>query len=322
MKAYSADLMALLAAGIPCSRVDLFAIGPCQNGAYIYATNCQLPVTFNGHTYQPSQFGSWSRGEITVKIGLDSNSCDLTVFADNQVPVYFPGTSNAALLMSGIKVGLLGDANVTIYTLYNSIYLPGYAFPKTTGPTGGSLVETKFVGFVGPVPKVGMTKAQITVQDMMYLLNTQVPCRVIQASCSHTLYDVGCTLSAATFTKTGAVASVLNPYAFTTTAHLVPNSASGTFAQGVLIWTSGANAGLSYLVQFWGTNVNGNANVDELILDVQPISAIQAGDTFSIRQGCNKTFASCAILQPSTTAAYTNFGGQPDTPVPETAIGG
>jgi len=106
VKSYSPDLIALLASGVPCTRVDLFAVGPCQNGAFIYATNGKLPVKFGGNTYQPSQFGSWSRGEITVKIGLGSNSCDLTVFADNQVPVYFPGTNNAALLMSGIKVRL------------------------------------------------------------------------------------------------------------------------------------------------------------------------------------------------------------------------
>jgi hypothetical protein len=318
MKTYSSDLMALLAAGVPCTRVDLFAIGPCQNGAFIYATNGKLPVTFGGNTYQPSQFGSWSRGEITVKIGLESNSCDLAVFADNQVPVYFPGTGNAALLMSGIKVGLLGDANVTICTLYNSDYLAGYSFPAVSGPTGGSLVETKFVGMVGPVPNVGITKASITVQDMMYLLNTQVPCRVIQASCSHTLYDVGCTLAAATFTKTGAVAALTYPYEFTTAAHIATASPAGTFAQGLLTWTSGANSGLTYCVQAWTPG----GSSDVIVLDVQPIFPIAAGDAFQIREGCNKTFASCANLQPSSTAAYTNYGGQPDTPVPETAIGG
>ena len=318
MKTFSADLTALLAAGAPCTRIDLFAIGPCQNGAYIYATNGPRAVTFGGNTYQPSQWGSWSRGDVTEKIGLESNSCDLTVFADNQVPVYFPGTSNAAQLMSGIKVGLLGDAGVTIYTLYNSDYMTGYSFPAVTGPTGGSLVETKFVGMVGPIAKAGMTKATITVQDMMYLLNTQVPCRLIEASCSHTLFDVGCTLSAATFTKTGAAASVTYPYEFLTTAVIPTESAAGTFAQGLLTWTSGANAGLTYCVQAWTKGTSAST----IVLDVQPIFPITVGDEFQIREGCNKTFASCANLQPSSAAAYTNFGGQPDTPVPETAIGG
>jgi hypothetical protein len=317
MKIFSTDLMALLASGPPCSRIDLFAIGPCQNGAYIYATNGQLPVSFGGHTYDPAAFGSWSRGDVTVKIGLESNSCELTVFADNQVPVYFPGTSSAALLLDGIKFGLLGNAPVTIYTLYNSSFLAGYAFPVVTGPTGGSLVETKFVGMVAPVSQIGLTKAVIEVRDMMYLLNTQVPCRLIQASCSHVLYDAGCTLSAAAFTATGAVASVTRPYLFVTAAHIAPVSAAGTFAQGVLQWTTGANAGLSCAVRAW----TAGGSSDTVQLDVAPVFPIQVGDTFSIRQGCSKTLVSCTDLQGSANAAMTNYGGQPNTPVPETAIG-
>lgn len=308
--------MALLAPGVPTETIDLFAIGPCQNGSYIYATTGQLPVTFNGNTYQPSQFGSWSRGEITVKIGLESNSCDLTVFADSQVPVYFPGTSNAALLFDGIKYGLLGNAKVIIYTLYNSSYLAGYAFPAVTGPTGGSLVETKFVGMVAPVPQIGLTKTTIEARDMLYLLNTQVPCRVFQASCSHTLFDAGCMLAAESFSKTGTVGAITYPYQFTTTAHIAPVSAAGTFTQGMLTWTSGKNSGLSCFVCAWTAAGSG----DTLQLDVAPIFPVAVGDAFTIRQGCNKTLTSCVDLQGATNA-MANYGGQPDTPVPETAIG-
>ncbi len=317
MKNYSADLMALLRAGVPIERVELFAIGPCKNGAMIYATTGQVAVKLNGNTYQPAQFGAWSRGSITVKIGLESNSCDLTVFADNQVPVYFPGTNSAALLLDGVKFGLLGAANVTIYALYNSDYLPGYAFPATTGPTGGSLVETKFVGQVANVGPIGMTQCTVTVQDMLYLLNIQVPRRVIQASCSHTLYDAGCTLQAANFTRTGQVASLTYPYQFVTTAHLAPFTTAGTFTQGVLTWTSGANNGLSSFVRVWAASSSG----DIVQLDVQPIFPMQVNDAFKIAQGCNKTLASCNDLQGATNALL-HYGGQPDTPVPETAIGG
>lgn len=309
--------MALLASGVPCSVATLFAIGPCLNGAMIYATNAQVPIVYGGNRYEAAKFGSWARGTINVKIGLESNAVDLTVFADNQVPVYFPGTSNAALLLDAVKYGMLGDAAVTIYALYNSPFLAGYAFPAVTGPTSGSLVETKFVGMVGEIPQNGMTKAVITVQDMMYLLNIQVPRRVFQASCSHTLYDTACTLSASAFTKTGTVYSVSAPVTLATTAHIATASPAGTFAQGVLTWTSGLNTGLSNFVRGW---VPGGSH-DTIVLDVQPLFTMFAGDTFTIREGCNKTFTSCANLQPSSLAAYTNFGGQPNTPVPETAIG-
>lgn len=315
MKNVSADLKALWAAEPPMERRTLVAIGPCDNGAMIYATDGQLPVKLDGHVYEPTLYGSWSRGAITVKIGLESNSCDLTVFADTQVPVYFPGTSNGALLLDGIKYGLLGDANVTISTLYNSDFLAGYAFPAVTGPTGGSLVETKFVGQVGEIPLIGMTKATVTVQDMLYLLNVQEPSRVFQAPCSHTLFDAGCELAAADFTRSGVVSALTYPYLFTTSAHIAPVSAAGTFALGVLTWTSGKNAGLSSTVRAW---TPGSLS-DTIQLDVQPIFPIAVGDGFTIQQGCNKSFASCADLQGATNS-YVRYGGQPDVPVPETAI--
>ena len=316
MKAFSADLMALLASGVPIEIRTLFAIGPCDNGQMIYATDSQLPVTYGGNTYQPTLYGSWSRGAVTAKIGLESNSCDLKVFADSQVPVYFPGTNEKALLLNGIKYGLLGNANVTITTLYNSTFLPGYAFPTTNGPTGGSLTEVKFAGQVANISNIGLTKATVTVQDMLYLLNIQVPRRVFQASCSHTLYDVGCTLVAANFTKSGAVATLTTSLEFVTSAHIAPVSANGSFDLGILTWTSGANTGLSYNVRLW----TAGSTSDTIELDIQPIFPIAVGDAFNIQQGCNKTLQSCLDLQGSTNAMI-HYGGQPDTPVPETAIG-
>lgn len=317
MKKFSADLQALLDSGVPVDCVDLFAIGPCQNGAMIYATNGQLSVAYGGNIYQPVQYGAWSRGTITTKIGLESNSCDLTVLADNQVPVYFPGTSSAALLIDGIKYGLLGNAGVTISTLYNSSYLAGYACPAVTGPTGGSLAETEFVGQVADIGRIGLTKATVTVQDMLYLLNIQIPRRVFQASCSHTVYDAGCALSSAAFTRAGVVAATTSSNFIQSSAHIEPVSTSGTFEQGVLTWTSGKNSGLSCAVRAWTPD----SLCDSIQFDVPPLLPVSPGDTFQVREGCNKTFTSCANLQGATNA-YVNFGGQPTVPVPETAIGG
>lgn len=309
MKSFSADLTALLAAGLPLYRVELFKIGPCLNGSYIYATNGQLPVTYGGNKYQPSTYGSWSRGDVTVKVGLESNTCPLTVFCDNQLSVSFPGTSDLVLMIDGIKFGMLGNAPVTVYTAY----MPTYG--QVVGSTGGSLVETRFVGMVTNIEQLGMVKAVINVQDMMYLLNIQVPRRIFSASCSHVLYDVGCSLSSASFTKTGTVASVTYPYLFATTAHITPASSSGSFSLGVLTWTSGLNSGLSCFVRAW----TAGTYRDSIQLDIQPLFTIAAGDSFTISQGCSKTFASCVDLQGSTNA-YLHYGGQPNTPVPETAI--
>lgn len=313
MKNFSLTLTNILASGGPLYRADLFQIGPCDNGAVIYATNGQQDIVYNGisglATYSATAFGSWSRGSLTTKIGLSSNGLDLTVMADpTNVPVYFPGTSNGALLLDGIKRGLLGQAPVTIYT----VYMPNYGQGLISGGIGA---ETKFIGMVGPVKEVGLTKAVISVQDMLYYLNIKIPRKVFQPSCSHTLYDQVCTMVSTSFQRSGTVLAVTYPYQFTTTAHLAPISAAGTFTLGTITWTTGKNAGLTSFVRTW----TAGGGSDTIVLDVQPIFGVSAGDTFTINQGCNKTFTSCLDFQGNTNA-YINFGGQPFIPVPETAI--
>ena len=288
-------------------KADLYQIGPLLNGQTIYATNGSGPITYAGNTYQPVQFGAWQRDSITVKIGLDSNSTRLTVFCDTRIPVSFPGASGV-LMLDGVKYGLLGQANVSIFTAY----MPEYG--QVIGATGGSLVENKFMGMVANIEYIGATKAVVVVQDMLYLLNRMVPQMILQASCSNVLYDHKCTLSMATFTRADSVGTVTNAFTFAPATNLSTISAAGTFTQGALTFTSGQNNGLIYFVRLWTPGAP-----DSIQLDIAPIFPLNPGDTFTITEGCNKTFASCLNLQGSTNSLL-NFSGQPTTPVPETAL--
>jgi hypothetical protein len=317
----------------PMFIADLFLIGPTQNGQYIYATNATGDIVLPGGllgfpapiagTYHALQFGQWSRGSIKVKVGLESNGTQLTVITGQNVPANFPGTS--ALMNDGIKYGLLGNAPVTIMTAYcvkpfvpNSNIL---TMPFTPTATAGVL--TQFQGMVTDIEQLGLTKAVITVQDMLYLLNMKIPNRILQASCSWVLYSPGCTLNAASYTVSGTVGTITYPYQFSPISNMTPVHASSspnpsvsTFTQGTLKWTSGLNTGLAYFVRQW---IPGGSSSDQIILDVQPIFPIASGDNFTMTSGCDKSFTSCQNLQGLPTA-YNNFGGQPDTPVPETAI--
>ena len=358
MKAYSAQLAALLAAGQPIYKAHLYAVGPCLNGAMIYATDGSGPIVYGGNTYQPLKYGMWARDSITVKIGLDSNSTRLTVFADSRQPVYFPNTANAALLLDGIKYGLLGQAPVTVYCAY----MPVYGQVTATAAPYGSYVETKFVGMVANVEYIGMTRAVIVIQDMLYLLNVQVPQMILQASCSNVLFNAKCTLSAASFSRTASIGTVLTTYSLNPTVNLTPVSAAGTFSQGTLTFTSGQNNGLSYFVRQWfpwigawsgsvnyapGNLISSGGNVyactfaniaqsppnvaywqqisgatigsDILMLDVAPIFPLAIGAAFTVTEGCDKTYASCLNLQGSTNSLL-NYSGQPTVPVPETCV--
>jgi hypothetical protein len=315
VKSFSTDLTNMLASRTRPFKVDLYKIGPLANGASIYACNGSGPIAFNGNTYEPLKYGMWSRDTITNNIGLTSNATRLTVFADQRLPIAFPGLSNGCLLIDGIKFGFVSGAMVNIYTAYMTTY------GVVVGPTGGSLVETKFSGVVTDVEDVGMTKATLNVQDLLYLLNLQVPRMIFQASCSNVLYDAKCTLSVDNFTRTSTVGALVSSLSFNPAFDLTRISAAGTFGQGVLTWTSGNNIGLSSYVQGWT-----NTHPQVITLDVAPVFPIQSGDGFKISEGCNKTFSSCLNLQPSVNPtsglamAYHNFAGQPYTPVPETAI--
>jgi len=321
MKSFSSDLLALLQrtpgvwpAGTDFSsigKVDLFAIGPAQNGQMIYATNGDRTVTYSGNTYQPVQYGSWSRGGVSSKVGLEASSMKLTVMSGQVNPVYFPGTSNSVLMADAIKAGLLDQALVNVYTAYFATINGVLQYGQMTGPTGGSMVEVKFVGQI-KVDKAGITKCEMTVSDLRILLNQETPQMIIQAGCRWALYGAGCTLSKSSFSRTGSVGTVVNAFTINPVSNLSPATPSGTFTQGTLTWTSGKNSGLSYCVKQW---IPGGGGHDQIIFDLPPLSPIQTGDAFSIAQGCDHTFLACTDF-----SNQANFGGCPTVPVPETAI--
>lgn len=314
MQNYSADLLALYAVAHKTQlfRVNLFMIGPTQNGSVIYACDGDGDITYGGNTYSKEIFGLWSRGAQTIKIGFESNSIELTCAADSQfIPMYFPGTSNSVLLLDGIEAGLLAGAPVTVYRATMSTY------GVVTGPTGGSLVSTRFVGEVGEVTAIGQTKCTVKVNDLLYRLNLSCPRMLLQAPCRWVLYSSGCTLSQAAFTRSGeAIGGLVDPRTFQTAAHLTTISAAGTFDKGQLTFTSGANNGITYNVAVWTPGVG--ATPDQIQLDATPLYDMAEGDTFNVSEGCNHTFSSCLNLQGSN--AVINIGAAPFIPVAETAI--
>lgn len=315
MQQYSADLLALYAAAPTTKlyRAHLYMIGPTQNGSMIYATDGESPISYDGNVYRPSTYGFWSRGTQTIKIGFESNSIELTLFADSDfIPMYYPGTNNDVLLMDGVFAGLLSGAAVTVYRATMSTY------GVVVGPTGGSLVSTRFVGEGADITALGPTKCTVKVNDLMYRLNLSTPRMLIQAPCRWVLYSQGCTLLQNTFTVTGAIGGIVDPRTFQTAAHLTTISPAGTFSKGILIFTSGANNGIKYFVSLW--TPGSGMTPDQIQLDTEPLFDMEVGDTFTVTEGCNHTFSSCLNLQGSTNSVLNYGGAGLFTPVPETAI--
>jgi uncharacterized phage protein (TIGR02218 family) len=89
---------------------------------------------------------------------------------------------------------------------------------------------------------------------------------------------------------------------------------SGFFTLGVITFTSGANSGLSYVIQDYENPGSGG-----VITLVRGMLATPApGDTFTIVAGCDKAYETC-INKFSNLA---NFAGAPWVPTPEAMAGG
>jgi uncharacterized phage protein (TIGR02218 family) len=97
----------------------------------------------------------------------------------------------------------------------------------------------------------------------------------------------GVNLEAAAFKGAGAVAVVTADRSFTATG--LGGFASAWFDLGFIEWTSGANAGRKAEVARHVSS-GGSVTID---LFEAPVKSIAVGDSFSIRAGCDKQFATC-----------------------------
>ncbi len=123
------------------------------------------------------------------------------------------------------------------------------------------------------------------VRGLSHLLN-QTKGRVFQFGCDAALGDARCTvnLETAAFRGVGSIAASEHNRRFITSG--LGSFANGWFSLGTLTWNTGANAGRLEEVK-----LHGAGGIIELW---QAASfAVEPGDTFIIRAGCDKQFGTC-----------------------------
>ncbi|SIS92134.1 DUF2163 domain-containing protein [Phaeovulum vinaykumarii] len=143
------------------------------------------------------------------------------------------------------------------------------------------------------------------VRSLAHVLGQTVG-RTFQANCDAALGDTRCGINAEApiYTGTGTVVALRRDRAFTMEG--LQAYAAGWFSYGRIQWTSGANAGrqaevLSHVL------LDG---VAVLTLLEAPVRAISEGEAFTIRAGCDKSFATCRAKF----ANVANFRGFPHIP--------
>lgn len=289
MKSISNALKTFLLTNPDAIKADLYTIVCKRTNTTFRRTTSPTQIVFGGNTFLPI-YPQFKRGSITTMVGLQTDTMDLTLLDDGSTLI----DSMTPLVYA--QKGCFDNASIRVETVYGP--------PSGIDVTMGS--EIKFIGIVAGVPEVGRLMAKFKVKSLMYLLDAQVPLVIIQPGCNHELFDFGCTLVKASFgvNKIAAGGSTQ----LKVLASVAYAQASGYFDQGTILFTSGANTGFEYGVKsFDGTG---------LFLNIPTFFPINAGDTFTVFPGCDKTKSTCFNKFNNTQ----NFMGMPDVPVPETVL--
>lgn len=160
--------------------------------------------------------------------------------------------------------------------------------------------------FTGRIGNIKWTQDGMQVEFVSSMKNLERNLgETFTAPCRHQLFGgatpgkVGyCGVSAAAYTFAGVVGTVTSRWKFTYTGAAAAQ-ADGYFDSGTLTFTSGANSGVSCVVK---TDAS-----DTITLLLPAGRVITAGDTFSVKAGCDKTMDTCK----NKFSNVPNFGGFP-----------
>lgn len=280
----SAALRALLATG-NFVRADLWTI-TLNGGVVVRWTSHDQPLTWAGQTF--ARGPNIERGAISEKRGVEVATLDVAITA-----VASDLINGTAIIPFIARHGLDG-ANIKLERCYAANW-------------SSAIVGTvlRFAGKVTAINSVQGATATLTVSSWTVLLNHSAPRNLYQGGCLRTLYDTGCALNPASFSATAAV-TVAGAGSFTS----LLTAAEGYYNQGRVVFTSGANAGVSRTVKY------SYASGTFTLVTPLPVQAA-VGDTFIAYAGCDLSRGTCA-------SKFNNLArhkATPFVPVPTTTLG-
>lgn len=285
MKSASPALIALLDAN-QFLFADLYTITTINDVVYRY-TNYDYPLIVAGHTYSADGL-IIQRSSVKVATGIEVDTLDVSIYATEDT------TLGDHPFMHIMHNGGLDGARFTLQRVFMSEDLP-------TDTSAGTI--TLFDGRISEV-EFSRHEAKLTVSSDLELLNIQLPRNVYQAACLNTLFDAQCGVLASSYE---AALEVLSD-STTTRIECDMSQPQGYYNKGVIVFTSGANAGVKRTVK---------QHVSGALIIALPLKAVpDAGDEFVVYPGCDKTMATCQNRFDN----LTKFRGFPFVPVPETAV--
>jgi hypothetical protein len=296
VKAASAATLAILAAG-QWLKFEFYKFALPKVGTF-YFTDADIPLTIGGITYLTGL--TITRSAFTQKVGLTVQSVDLTIQPQGDNPGG-PVTLAGGGFLSQCRAGAFDGGIVTVSKGFFNKPAAGTQLDVSPG------IVPWFQGIVDQI-QAGRFSVDLTINDIVQLLNVQMPRNILQSGCVHALFDAGCTLSKAAFTSTGSITGSITANSFSTGL----TQADGYFSLGVITFTSGVLNGSSYAI---ATHLNAGGNVKS----IAPWAALPIiGDTFSIVPGDDKSQATCS----GKFSNLPHYRGAPYVPQPETLYDG
>jgi hypothetical protein len=355
MKNISAALQAFLLGNTVFNRADLIQI-TLPNGVnlnVLFGTN--IDITYQGVTYYCSKYGAWERGAFTNEATFRMSAGVWDLRALIKESVNYPGTTTP--LMQVINVGMLNGAKVSVQTLFWPLgQMPSAGFSMGTmkltegqigdvSPAGRSMIKCDVYDLTyllnRPSPPFQVQtgcRHNLFDHSCTLLLSNFQSTNVTLGSGSTTLYmnlvvpsransthynkgdviDVGNIIFMCTSAGTTASSSPsFNPDRgqITVDGSAQWTSQDNAYSLGYVVFTGGQNSGLQRAIKT--QYVTAGVQILQLFYPMQ--FPVNAGDTITLVPGCDKSLATCVILQGSQSLAQIHFGGTPFVPNPENA---
>lgn len=271
-------------------RANLFTI-TLASGSVLTYTDLDVPVLWNGYTYAANSLRITGL-KYRCAMGLAVDTQQITLIASS-TDLY-----GGALFLQALQQGLFDGAFIKRELAFFSSF---GNLATALAPIGATIL---FQGRVTSIDKMGRTSAEMTVASDLVLLDIDMPRNLYQANCGHVLYDQGCGLAKTSYSTSGVV--------LPGSTNSVVNwaGAATSYVQGTIKFTSGANAGAEATVKAAVASTS-------LTLAYPLPNVPQAGDGFTIAQGCDHTMATCS----SKFSNLAHFRGFPFVPPPQIMTG-
>lgn len=300
MKTTSPALKTALQTNLFLLRCQLYTF-TLLSGTVLRYTDWGSNIVMGGHTYLSDTLDSQPGlvcGKTSTAIGMQVDSTEVDILYDLNTRI--AGVTPGAFANAG---GFDG-ATVSIDTLF--------MLPSTPGDSSLGTIN-RYTGIVDDI-KGTQNKLTIVVSSRIAGLSGAFPRNYATPQCNHALFDSGCTLSKAAFAVAGTVTSSVGQTVVRASALSFPTN---YFAQGSIVWLTGANAGVTSQV----TSYVSGTGTFQLIYPLPGV--ISPGDTFTAYPGCAKTRAACGNNNPAVGPQFNNllhFRGYPYVPTPNTLL--